>query len=94
MRKDEFELTPQAVAPIRHWILLLAADNTAPAWNPATDYGTPDTLRAAARWIVDNGHGREMDHMLVGVLLALFSINLRSEMTAELNGRILPKDAA
>jgi hypothetical protein len=75
------EVTPQAVARIRCWIALLAADQTAPAWNPVEDYGTPETLRAAARWLVDNGHVPEMDHELVCVLLALFSINLRSEIS-------------
>lgn len=90
----EIEVTPQAVARIRCWIALLAADPTAPAWNPVEDYRTPETLRAAARWLVDSGHVPEMDHELVCVLLALFSINLRSEMGEEIDGRFMPRDAA
>jgi hypothetical protein len=90
----EIEVTPQAVARIQCWIALLAADQTAPAWSPVEDYRTPDTLRAAAQWLVDNGHVTEMDHELVCVLLALFSINLRSEMGEELDGRLVPRDAA
>jgi hypothetical protein len=88
------EVTSQAVAQIRCWIALLAADETAPAWNPAEDYRTPQTLRSAAQWLVDNGHVVEMDHELVCVLLALFSIGLRSEMWEEIDGRFMPRDAA
>jgi hypothetical protein len=82
------------VARIRCWIALLAADVRAPAWNPVEDYRTPETLRAAARWLVDNGHVPDMDHELVCVLLALFSINLRLEMGEEIDGRFMPRDAA
>jgi plasmid stabilization system protein ParE len=92
MRNAEIDIepTPQAVARIRHWIVLLAADETAPTWNPVEDYRTPATLRAAARWLVDNGHAGTLDFELVGVLLALFSVTLRSEMALW----ELPRDAA
>ena len=48
------------------------------------------TLRAAAQWLVDNGHVRELDHELLCVLLALFSIDLVSELEAQ----FVPRDAA
>jgi hypothetical protein len=82
VREPKIELTPQAIAEVRRWLLLLAADDAAPAWSPVEDYPTPETLRAAARWLVDNGHCRGMDDELVGVLLALFSIDLRWQMKA------------
>ena len=92
MRNPELDIepTPQAVARVRHWIALLAADETAPTWSPVEDYGTPARLRAAARWLVDNGHAGTLDFELVGVLLALFSITFRSEMALW----ALPRDAA
>jgi hypothetical protein len=91
MRRPDLDIepTPQAVARIRHWIVLLAGDPTAPAWNPIEDYATPDTLRAAARWLVDHGHTGPLDFELVGVLLALFSITFRHEMSGW-----APRDAA
>jgi hypothetical protein len=94
MRNRSLELTPEAVRELRHWLLLLAADDTSPKWSPIEDYGTPDALRAAARWLVDTGHSHGLDVDLVGVLLALFSIDLRSQMAAEIEGRRLPRDAA
>jgi hypothetical protein len=94
MRHHSIELTSEAVTELRRWLLLLAADDTAPRWSPIEDYDTPDALRAAAHWLVDNGHGHGLDADLVGVLLALFSIDLRSQMTAEIEGRRLPRDAA
>jgi hypothetical protein len=92
MREAEIDIepTPLAVARVRHWIVLLAADETAPTWNPVEDYSTPATLRSAARWLVDNGHAGALDFDLVGVLLALFSITFRSEMDAWTR----PRDAA
>ena len=90
----DLELTPHAVAEIRRWILLLAADATAPAWNPVENYSSPDALRAAAAWLVDNGHSDELNQELVGVLLALFSSTLRAEVVDELGGRVVPRDAA
>lgn len=71
------EITPQAVAQVRRWLLLLASADAAPAWDPAEDYPTPRLLQATARWLVANGHGDGMDIDLVAVLLALFSIDLR-----------------
>jgi hypothetical protein len=94
MRNRSIELTPEAVTELRRWLLLLAADDTAPRWNPIEDYPTPQALRAAAHWLVDNGHSHGMDVDLVGVLLALFSIDLRSHMTTEIEGRRFPQDAA
>jgi hypothetical protein len=94
MRKRSIELTPEAVTELRRWLLLLAADETAPNWNPIDDYATPDALRAAAHWLVDNGHSDGMDVDLVGVLLALLSIDLRAQMTTEVDRRRLPQDAA
>lgn len=92
MRRAEIDIepTPQAVTRVRHWIALLAADETAPTWSPVEDYPTPETLRAAARWLVDNGHAGTLRFELVGVLLALFSVTFRSEMDACLR----PRDAA
>jgi hypothetical protein len=94
MRDRSLELTPRAVTELQRWLLLLAADDTAPRWSPIEDYGTPDALRAAAHWLVDNGHSHGLDVDLVGVLLALFSIDLREQMTTEIDGRRLPRDAA
>ena len=93
MREIPVELTPRAWAQIRRWLLLLAGDDTAPAWDPGKNHDTPESLLAAARWLVDNGHGGAMDHQLVAVLLALFSINLRSKIEAEIEGRVIPPGA-
>ena len=94
MRELPFELTLQAVTEVRRWLLLLAADDAAPKWSPVEDYQTPAPLQAAARWLVDNGHSRGLADDLVGVLLALFSLELRSEMGAGIDGLVLPQDAA
>jgi hypothetical protein len=94
MRNRSIELTPEAVRELQRWLLLLAADDTAPRWSPIEDYDTPDALRAAAHWLVDSGHSDGLDFDLVGVLLALLSIDLREQMTAEIEGRRLPRDAA
>jgi hypothetical protein len=87
MREIPVELTPQALAQIRRWLLLLAGDDKAPAWDPGENHDTPESLQAAAQWLVDNGHGGAMDDQLVAVLLALFSINLRWRIEAEIEGR-------
>jgi hypothetical protein len=94
VRERNIELTSQAVAEVRRWLLLLAADDGAPEWSPVEDYPTPETLRAAARWLVDNGHSRGLDDDLVGVLLALFAIDLRWEMRPGTEDDVLPQDAA
>jgi hypothetical protein len=74
------ELTPDAVAEIRHWLLVLAADPSAPAWDPAEDYQAPHALHAAAQWLTDNGHAGGLEVFLVAVLLAMFSIGVRLEL--------------
>jgi hypothetical protein len=87
------ELTPQAIAQVRHWLLLLASDPTAPEWSPAESQDTPASLRAAARWLVDNGHGGVMDADVVGVLLASFSISFQAQLKADLAGRSVVRRA-
>ena len=94
MHDLDIELTPRAIAEIRRWILLLAADDTAPSWDPVEPYLTPDALRAAAGWLADHGHSQGLDRDLVGVLLAVFSISARAEMDAVLQPRFIPRDAA
>ena len=93
MREIPVELTPQALAQIRRWLLLLAGDDKAPAWDPGENHDTPESLQAAARWLVDNGHGGAMGDQLVAVLLALFSMNLRWRIEAEIEGRFIPHGA-
>jgi hypothetical protein len=90
MRESSIQLTPQGVAQIQRWLLLLAADDTAPAWDPVDRHSAPEALRAAARWLVDNGHSSGMGKDLVGVLLAMFGMTLRSDT---IEGRV-PQDAA
>jgi len=80
MYEPVVQLTPDAVTEIRHWLLLLAADPAAPAWDPAEDYETPNALHAAAQWLTDNGHGGGLELFLVAILLAMFSISVRSEL--------------
>jgi hypothetical protein len=86
------ELTPEAAVQIQRWLLLLAADPAAPAWDPAEDYETPHALHAAAGWLTDNGHGGGLEEFLVAVLLAMFTINVRSEL--ETAGEALGTDHA
>jgi hypothetical protein len=81
------ELTPEAAAQVRQWLLLLAADPAAPKWAPAESYDSPAALRAAAGWIVVNGHGAGLNAEFVAVLLALFSVDFRHRLQAELDGR-------
>ncbi len=85
------ELTPQAVAQVRQWLLLLAADPAAPRWTPADNYDSPVALRAAAGWIVVKGHGCGLNAEFVAVLLSLFSIDFRERRQAELEGRSAPR---
>ena len=80
MYEPVVELTSDAVTEIRHWLLVLAADPAAPAWDPAEDYETPHALHAAARWLTDNGHGGGLELFLVAILLAMFSIGVRCEL--------------
>ena len=72
---------------IRRWLALLATDETAPAWNPRVPFSTPEALRRAARWVVDNGHAPDLDHEMVCILLALYI----AEHSAE---TFVPRDAA
>jgi hypothetical protein len=88
------ELTPQAVAQIRRWIMLLATDDTAPAWIPVVQRSTPFSLRRAALWIVERGHAPGMDPDMVGILLALFMIDIPLDLSAEDEAEFLPQDAA
>ena len=93
MREIPVELTPSALAQIRRWLLLLAGDDAAPAWDPAENHDAPESLQAAAEWLVDNGHGGALDDQLVAVLLALFSIYLRWRIETEIEGRFIPQGA-
>ena len=74
--------------------MLLAADDTAPAWNPFVRYSTPATLRSAARWLVDNGHASEMNDEMVCILLALFVGDVPLEMQDDVEAGFIPQDAA
>jgi len=85
------ELTSQAAAQVRQWLLLLAADPAAPKWGPAESYDSPAALRAAAGWIAVNGHGGGLSADFVAVLLALFSIDFRDRLKAEIEGRSAPR---
>jgi hypothetical protein len=88
------ELTPLARTQVRHWIMLLAADDTAPAWNPFVRYSTPATLRSAACWLVDNGHASEMTDEMVCILLALFIGDLSVDTQDAVEAGFIPQDAA
>ena len=86
-------LTPQAVAQTRRWVTLLTTDDTAPAWSPFVGYSTPESLRAAAQWLVDRGHAPGLAHEMVCILLALFVIDA-PEMYGDVAGTFIPQDAA
>jgi hypothetical protein len=88
------ELTPHALAQTRRWATLLATDDTAPAWHPFVGYSTPDSLRAAAQWLVDEGHAPGLNHEMVCILLAIYVIDVASGTDGEFGGAFLPKDAA
>jgi hypothetical protein len=87
-------LTPQAVAQTRRWVMLLATHSGAPAWSPFVLYATPQPLRDAARWLVDEGHAPGLQHEMVCVLLAIFAVEAMSEMEREGGGAFIPQDAA
>jgi hypothetical protein len=87
-------LTPQAVAKTRRWVTLLATDDTAPAWSPLVGHSTPESLRAAAQWIVDRGHAPGLQHEMVCILLALFVIDVAPEAYGDVGGAFIPQDAA
>ena len=85
------ELTPQTVAQIRHWVILLETSETAPAWDPTARQRTPEALRSAAWWLVANGHAPQLSHELVCVLLALYTVELCGAVGG---GEFIPRDAA
>jgi hypothetical protein len=87
-------LTPQAVAQTRRWVTLLATDDTAPGWSPFVGYSTPESLRAAAQWLVDRGHAPGLQHEMVCILLALFVIDVAPAMYGDVGGTFIPQDAA
>jgi len=86
-------LTPQALAQIRRWMMLLATDATAPAWTPVVRCSTPETLRRAARWLVEHGHAPGMNADMVGILLAMFMIDVPME-ALDAAAVFFPQDAA
>jgi hypothetical protein len=83
MREIYVELTPQAVAQIRQWLLLLESADAAPTWDPANEAETAESVQAVAQWVVDNGHDAGLGRDLVAVLLALFSFELQSTNGAD-----------
>ena len=82
------------MARLRRWMMLLAGDETAPAWNPTLTFSTPESLRGAAWWLVENGHAAELDHEMVCILLALYIVDHPGEAEDELGGELIPRDAA
>ncbi len=88
------ELTPRAVAQTRRWATLLATDDTAPPWHPRPGYSTPDSLRAAGQWLVDQGHAPGLRHEMVCILLALYVIDVASQPDGGFGGAFVPRDAA
>jgi hypothetical protein len=87
-------LTPHAEAQARRWATLLATDDTAPAWFPFVGRSTPESLRAAAQWLVDQGHAPGLQHEMVCVLLALFVVDVAAGSDGRMGGAFIPKDAA
>jgi hypothetical protein len=87
-------LTPHALAQTRRWATLLATDDSAPAWTPLVGYSTPESLRAAAQWLVDEGHAPGLKHEMVCVLLAIYVVDVASEADGGIGGAFIPRDAA
>jgi hypothetical protein len=87
-------LTPHALAQTRRWATLLATDDSAPAWTPLVGYSTPDSLRAAAQWLVEEGHAPGLKHEMVCVLLAIYVVDVASEADGGFGGAFIPRDAA
>ncbi|HEX6742702.1 MAG TPA: hypothetical protein VF087_00775 [Solirubrobacteraceae bacterium] len=87
-------LTPQALMQTRRWATLLATDDSAPAWTPLVGYSTPDSLRTAAQWLVDEGHAPGLKHEMVCVLLAIYVVDVASEADGGFGGAFIPRDAA
>ena len=88
------ELTPRAVAQTRRWKTLLATDETAPPWHLHVGYSTPSSLRAAAQWLIDQGHAPGLKHEMVCVLLAIYVVDVSSEADGGFGGAFIPRDAA
>jgi hypothetical protein len=88
------ELTPHALAQTRRWATLLATDDTAPVWHPFVGYSTPESLRAAAQWLIDEGHAPGLRHEMVCVLLAMYVVDVGSEADGGFGGAFIPRDAA
>lgn len=86
-------MTPQALAQLRRWMMLLTTDATAPPWTPIVRHSTPETLRRAARWLVEHGHAPGMTADMVGVLLAIFMIDVPQEGVGS-TAMFVPQDAA
>jgi hypothetical protein len=82
------------VARVRRWLLLITTDETAPRWSPTLGRSTPESLRAAAWWLVERGHAPDLDHQMVCILLALYLADRPGEAGDELGGELLPRDAA
>ena len=87
-------LTPPALAQTRRWTTLLATDDSAPAWTPLVGSSTPDSLRAAAQWLIDEGHAPGLKHEMVCVLLAIYVVDVASEADGGFGGAFIPRDAA
>lgn len=88
------ELTPLALEQTRRWATLLRTDATAPVWHPFVGYSTPDSLRAAAQWLIDEGHAPGLNHEMVCILLAIYVIDVASATDSEFGGAFVPRDAA
>jgi hypothetical protein len=88
------ELTPHALAQTRRWATLLATDPTAPAWRPFVGHSTPSSLRAAALWLIDQGHAPGLTHEMVCILLAIYVVDVASGEEGGFGGALHPRDAA
>ena len=86
-------MTPQALAQLRRWMMLLTTDATAPPWTPVVRHSTPETLRRAARWLVEHGHTPGMTADMVGVLLAIYMVDVPLE-GLDSAAMFVPQDAA
>src|SRR3954451_10885958 len=88
------ELPPRALAQTRRWATLLAADHSAPVWHPFVGYSTPESLRAAAQWLIDEGQAPGVRDEIFCVLLAIYFFDFASEASGRLCGPLIPRDAA
>lgn len=74
-------------------MMLLTTDATAPAWTPVVRHSTPETLRRAARWLVEHGHAPGMTADMVGILLAIYMVDVPLE-GLDSSAMFVPQDAA